>query len=314
MASPGPLHPRFPRTSASGQQLPLHLSVDKRPPSASGARGRARALFKPLLQYRRSKKTRALLTLVSLALLISALVFFLFGFLFPASVAPLKHAIHSDLSHLSGPSPPLNHSQAAEHAVQHADNSADLSAQPIADHPATLPEHPVVQPVQKQGASAANDQDNILVHAVQPVRADVSTFANHREKYDQASVSIVVLFHNEYESMKTSLDSWLQNGLIDYTQEILFFLNGVESDEQFLKQIPQYEQVPNDKRKIHVSAENLPLGKAITKMVQLASSEYVLLLEKDWKLIEPPHITKSRLLDSKVLIASGVAHLGGVHS
>lgn len=123
-------------------------------------------------------------------------------------------------------------------------------------------------------------------------------------------MSIVVLFHNEYDSLKGTLRSWIDKGLIDYADEILFFLNGVPSEASFKQRIPDYEgAIPEAKRSLHVSPENLPLGKAITKMVELARHEYILLLEKDWQLIEEQPVMKSRLDDSKVLVGTGIAHL-----
>lgn len=142
------------------------------------------------------------------------------------------------------------------------------------------------------------------------VRADVSAMRVAREKYSSANMSIVVLFHNEYSSMNRALESWVDNGLIDYTQEILFFLNGVNSEADFKAGVPDYEaKIPAEKRRLYVSTENMPLGLAITKMIEMASHEYVLLLEKDWQLIEKQPVMESRLIDSKVLIGSGVAHL-----
>lgn len=45
--------------------------------------------------------------------------------------------------------------------------------------------------------------------------------------------------------------------------------------------MPKVPQIREAKRKIHVSNENLKLGLAIIKAVELASREFVLLLEKD---------------------------------
>ena len=131
-----------------------------------------------------------------------------------------------------------------------------------------------------------------------------------RNKYQGKDMSVVVLFHNEYDSLNYALDSWIKNGLITYTQEILFFLNGVKSEEEFRQRVPAVEnQIPNTKRRVVVSPENLALGLAITKMVELAKHDYVLLLEKDWELIENKETVDSRLGDSKVLVGSGAAHL-----
>lgn len=131
-----------------------------------------------------------------------------------------------------------------------------------------------------------------------------------REKHAESKMSIIVLFHNEYDSLKGTLRSWIDKGLVEYADEILFFLNGVPSEASFKSRIPEYEaEIPEGKRRIHVSPENLPLGKAISKMVELAKHEYVLLLEKDWLLIEEQPIMQSRLDDSKVIVGTGIAHL-----
>lgn len=131
-----------------------------------------------------------------------------------------------------------------------------------------------------------------------------------REKYTSAKMSIVVLFHNEYDSLNTALSSWIKNRLIDYVDEVLFFLNGVRREAEFHRRVPDFEaNIPVEKRRLELSPENLPLGLAITRMVELAKHDYVLLLEKDWELIENEQLMRSRLDDSKVLVGSGVAHL-----
>lgn len=137
----------------------------------------------------------------------------------------------------------------------------------------------------------------------------VSEFAETREKYASEKMSVVVLFHNEYDSLKSALASWLTNGLIDNVDEVLFFVNGGSTERYFLHNLPDYNKVPEEKRKLVIETENLPLGLAITRMVSLAKHEYVLLLEKDWALIENSEKTKSRLIDSKVIVGSGVAHV-----
>lgn len=131
-----------------------------------------------------------------------------------------------------------------------------------------------------------------------------------REKHAKGNVSIVVLFHNEFDSLNTALSSWIRYRLTDYVDEVLFFLNGVDSEAAFRRRVPDFEaKIPEYKRRIVLSKENLALGLAITRMVELAKSEYVLLLEKDWELIENEEVMKSRLTDSKVLISSGVADI-----
>ncbi len=131
-----------------------------------------------------------------------------------------------------------------------------------------------------------------------------------REKWRASKMSVVILFHNEYDSLRTALKSWIENGLVAEIDEILFFVNGGKSEQEFASQLSELlGEIPESKRRIVVSTENLKLGLAITKMVELASHEFVMLLEKDWKLIEDSKTTASRLLDSKVIVGSGVAHL-----
>lgn len=131
-----------------------------------------------------------------------------------------------------------------------------------------------------------------------------------RDMHASKRMSAVILFHNEYESLNTALGSWVRHKLVDFVDEILFFLNGVHSSATFRRMVPDYEaKIPLGKRRIVLSRENLPLGLAITRMVELAKNELVLLLEKDWELIENEQVMRSRLLDSKVFIGSGLAHV-----
>ncbi len=137
----------------------------------------------------------------------------------------------------------------------------------------------------------------------------LALFKEKRGKYAAEKMSVVVLFHNEYDSLRTALHSWIDKGLVDNVDEVLFFVNGGTSEKYFTDRLPEISNVPAEKRRIVVQKENLKLGLAITKMVSLAKHEYVLLLEKDWALIENRETTKSRLIDSKVIVGSGIAHL-----
>lgn len=145
-----------------------------------------------------------------------------------------------------------------------------------------------------------------------PVPSEVGTLAmdEERKKYTAEKMSVIVLFHNEYDSLKYALNSWIEKGLIDYADEVLFFLNGVRSAAEFKQKIPDYtDRIPVEKRSLHVSPENMRLGLAITKMIELTKYDYVLLMEKDWELIEERPVMQSRLDDSKVIVGSGVADL-----
>lgn len=145
-----------------------------------------------------------------------------------------------------------------------------------------------------------------------PIPPEVGSLAmvEERKRYAGEKMSIVVLFHNEYDSLKYALQSWIDKGLVDYADEILFFLNGVKSEADFKERIPDYaDRIPEEKRSLHVSVENLPLGIAISRMIELTKYDYVLLMEKDWELIEEQPVMQSRLDDSKVIVGTGVADL-----
>lgn len=117
-------------------------------------------------------------------------------------------------------------------------------------------------------------------------------------------ISVVVLFHDEYSSMKNTL-STCQSGLLPHISDIVFFLNGVPDSYTFFSKLPILETLPwKSITSVYSSKQNLHLGIAIIKMVRLAKYHHVLLLEKDWALIEPSSTvcpmlrTSIRLLDT----------------
>jgi Bacterial protein of unknown function (HtrL_YibB) len=123
-------------------------------------------------------------------------------------------------------------------------------------------------------------------------------------------MSVVILFHNEYDSLIPVLESWIDGGLVDYVDEVLFFLNGCVDDVLFRQRVPAIrDRIAGEKVKIVPQMPNLVIGLAIKRMTELATSEYVLLLEKDWKLIESRAVMQSRLQDAKVLVGTGVANV-----
>lgn len=187
----------------------------------------------------------------------------------------IKLAVNDTRSEFTNP-----HDAPASDQVQHPDNFAN--ALKLAAHDAT-------------------DQKDINdTTATDPIR----------QKFADGKLSVVILFHNEYDSLNTALQSWINNRLINYADEILFFLNGVRSESTFRQRVPEFEsKIPSGKRRLELSPENLPLGLAITRMVELTKHEYILLLEKDWELIENEAVMQSRLTDSKVLVGSGLAHV-----
>lgn len=152
------------------------------------------------------------------------------------------------------------------------------------------------------GAVEGNVSVNVVVNAAMKTA---------REQFGNEPVSMVVLFHNEYDTLLPVLDSWIEGGLTDYVQEILFYLNGVKGETEFYSKVSAVKdgRIPKEKVRVMSQHPNLPLGLAIRKMVESARSEFVLLMEKDWKLVEPREVMISRLRDSKIIVGSGAANL-----
>lgn len=123
-------------------------------------------------------------------------------------------------------------------------------------------------------------------------------------------LSAVVLFHNEYETLEHTLQSWYKYDLPAYLSEAIFFLNGVNTSDEFVQKLPMLSKPPWDRLiRVVPSPKNLKLGLAINRMVELAKEENVLLLEKDWALIEPAQVVKETLGAAARLLDEGSAHV-----
>lgn len=151
----------------------------------------------------------------------------------------------------------------------------------------------------------------VLISVVRPSNAHVAPISANRVTRINAAkgkMSVIVLFHGEYESMRFASKSWIRNGLIALADELVIFLNGMQKNTPLLERIPELRPIQElGKLRIIPNPENMPLGLAIVKMVELARYEYVFLLEKDWELIEPVETMFSRIVDSKVMLKEKVA-------
>lgn len=126
----------------------------------------------------------------------------------------------------------------------------------------------------------------------------------------RVNVSAVVLFHNEYDTLRNTVASWERGGLLDAVDEVVFFLNGVADIEGFRREMPMLA-APDWAQKATVvnSNDNLRLGLAIARVVELAAYPHVLLLEKDWALVESADVVRAELRDAGRLVTDGVAHV-----
>lgn len=173
---------------------------------------------------------------------------------------------------------------------------------------------------QSVGGSAGGSGSSANIHdAAHPVLSSSQkgqSLQEGRQKVIPASeskfpqISAVILFHSEYPTLNHTLDTWEKNGLHTLIDDFLFFLNGIETANEFERLIPRVRD-PQWFGKVRTvpSKANLPLGLAIRHMVELARHEYVLLLEKDWALIEPIGEVRMQLSASVSMIEAGTAHV-----
>lgn len=98
--------------------------------------------------------------------------------------------------------------------------------------------------------------------------------------------------------------------MLPAVDEILIFLNGMDSRSELDQKVPLLQSRQwLDTVRIITSPENRPLGLAIREMVRLAKNDLVLLLEKDWALIENAAEVRMQLSVSSSLIEKGTAHV-----
>ena len=124
-------------------------------------------------------------------------------------------------------------------------------------------------------------------------------------------ISVVVLFHREYETFNSTLQTWEQNGLVPFVSELVVFMNGMSSEDKdsFFEKIPRLKEKVWEQSTINLinSEENMPLGLAIGNASELAQNDIILLLEKDWALIESGRVVQNELENSVSMLVEGIA-------
>lgn len=169
-----------------------------------------------------------------------------------------------------------------------------------------LPPQPVaalVSPLDHHTNSTDDSTDHSSIHhnTIQTTHPSSPAFPK---------ISAVILFHNEYQTLDHTLQSWENFHLPSFLSEAIFFLNGVPSPDEFSSKLPILATPPwKHLVRVVASPENLRLGLAINRMVELAKEENVLLLEKDWALIEPANVVGDTLAAATALLDEGSAHV-----
>lgn len=122
-------------------------------------------------------------------------------------------------------------------------------------------------------------------------------------------ISMVVIFHNEYETLASSLKSWEAGGLLDAVDDVVFFLNEAASTDRFQEEVSTTTQDWGSKARVISSTENILLGRAIAKAVESAKHDNILLVEKDWALVQPANVTREALRLAVSMVTQKQAHV-----
>jgi hypothetical protein len=114
-------------------------------------------------------------------------------------------------------------------------------------------------------------------------------------------ISIGILSWNSNQTLRNTLKSYKENGLLDMVNDVtIFFQEVLEID----KQIAEEFSIP------YIGAnENIGIGKAFMLLAENAKSDYVMILEHDWELIENQKITYDRLFSGIKLIQDGYSSI-----
>lgn len=119
-----------------------------------------------------------------------------------------------------------------------------------------------------------------------------------KKKYsEKLPISIGILSWKSGKTLKNTLDSYIKNGLFDIVNDYTIFFQEV-SDED--KKIANEYKIPF----IGID-QNIGIGKAFIKLIEIARTDNILLLEHDWELIENNEITFKRLEEGIKILDSG---------
>jgi len=110
-------------------------------------------------------------------------------------------------------------------------------------------------------------------------------------------ISIGILSWNSSETLRNTLESYKKNGLLDIANDITLFFQEMSYNDVKIANEYGINYYPSHK--------NIGIGNAFIKLVELAKTENILLLEHDWELIEDKNTTFERLKAGIELLNSG---------
>lgn len=116
---------------------------------------------------------------------------------------------------------------------------------------------------------------------------------------NKLELSIGILSWKSHKTLINTLESYKNSGLLDLANDSwVFFQEGTDEDKELASLY---------NLNIIMSNENVGIGKAFTRLAQLAMTENILLLENDWVSIENEDAVRKEILCGMTLLDNGRA-------
>lgn len=112
-------------------------------------------------------------------------------------------------------------------------------------------------------------------------------------------VTVGILTWRSYDTLRNTLSSYKNNGLLDIVDEVIVFAQDLSSLELDICREFSTETL---QIKIIGSSGNIGIGNAFKHLVHYSTNKYVLILENDWVLIEDRSMTRSQIDDGIKLL------------
>ncbi|KNC83570.1 hypothetical protein SARC_04194 [Sphaeroforma arctica JP610] len=132
---------------------------------------------------------------------------------------------------------------------------------------------------------------------------------DQKKKREPTKSLVCLTYSPQIESMVVAWKSWSDGGLMDEMTEILVFINmeTTEGRQQVMDLVVTVSAENQKKVRVIGVEKNVPIMAAINWAVGNATSDVVLFMEKDFRLIEPKDRMKQAINDGVTLLISNEA-------
>lgn len=110
-------------------------------------------------------------------------------------------------------------------------------------------------------------------------------------------LSIGILSWRSNQTLRNTLDSYLKNGLFEIVNDVTILFQEVSEEDRKLAKEYNIPFIGME--------ENIGIGPALIKLVEVSRTENILLLEHDWQLVEDKETTFERLKSGIEILDSG---------